>query len=89
MILTNISPATGLASLGLALATGIWIGYRYALESKKMDAVIAHALDGVDTSWEDEAPAPTPARDWNWDVENWWGKTSPCPCGADHGGWAK
>lgn len=59
----EVGLVTGLAGLVLSLVIGVWAGYRYALESKKMDAVIAHALDGMDTSWEDEAPASRPRCD--------------------------
>lgn len=56
----DVSLFAGLASLGLCLATGIWVGYRYAVESRRMDAVIAHALAKADTDWEDEVPCRRP-----------------------------
>lgn len=96
MIFTTLSLPTALASLGLCLVTGIWVGYRYALESQKMRAVIDHALDTVDIRAEDVALAPrawsrntvagyadtalAPARDWNWDAELWWDKHGNGPC---------
>lgn len=54
-VLTNLPMA--LASLAVCLGTGIWIGYRYALQSKALQAAIDHALAKVDTDWEDEVPA--------------------------------
>lgn len=69
-MITAVTPLTALASLGLCLGTGIWVGYRWALASKKLDAVIDHALAKVDSDWEDEVP--TRRRD-----------EVPCRCLAD------
>lgn len=50
----TVDPWTGLASLLLCLATGAWVGYRWALESRRFDAVIEHTLAGLDLTPEDE-----------------------------------
>lgn len=48
----------------LALATvfglGAYMGYRYAAESRKVDALVAKALDDMS------------ARPTEWDDEEWW-----------------
>lgn len=47
-------------ALFTALGIGIYMGYRYAAASRKVDALVAHALDNVS------------ARPKEWDDEEWW-----------------
>jgi len=75
----------GLAGLGLAMATGAWLGYRYAVASRRLDAILIQALDTLDTRPEDETPAPRP-KDWEWDAEVWWPTSGPpCNCRTTNG----
>lgn len=60
MTIQTVSPLLALVALGLCLATGVWVGYRYARESKTMQALIAQALERADTDWEDETPCRRP-----------------------------
>lgn len=58
----------------LSLAAGTYLGYRYAVESKRLDAVIAETVARLDLTPEDEAeetPAspftaiPSWAKEWD------------------------
>lgn len=49
-----------LMALATTFGLGIYMGYRYAAESRKVDALVAHALDNVSH------------RPKEWDDEEWW-----------------
>lgn len=47
-----ITVPTALAGLMLCLTTGVWCGYRYALASRRLDAVLDHTLSRLDAERE-------------------------------------
>lgn len=75
----------GIAGLVLALATGGWLGYRYAVCSRRLDAILIQALDALDTRPEDEVDDPVaPARTAGWDAVGY-----RCGCASPERGWSK
>lgn len=72
-------------ALATTLGIGVWAGYRYATESKRVDAIVAASLDNL--SLRDTDAEQTAIRDWNWDAEYWWPNSQSCRCKTEHPDW--
>jgi hypothetical protein len=48
----TVEPLIGILGLLICLSVGVWIGYRYATESRRVDAIIDHTLSRLDAERE-------------------------------------
>lgn len=58
--MTTIDLIPGLAGLAVASVLGVWVGYRWAMSSRKFDAILDRTLAQLDLTPEDEAPCRRP-----------------------------